>query len=69
MEPDAHIFRLRVTALRNRQSFQKREKILEHNERRKGQLNLMLFETQAKLADHEAGRSLLEDEVSLTRVA
>ena len=33
-------------------------------EKRKGQLNLLLFETKGKLADHKAGKVLLEDEVS-----
>ena len=41
-----------------------RETIIEQNEKRKGQLNLMLFETRGKIADHNAGRSILDDEVS-----
>jgi len=44
--------------------FTQRESILEQNEKRKGQLNLMLFEAKGTLADHNAGRTLLEDEVS-----
>ena len=45
-------------------SLRQREKILEQNEKRKTQLNLMLVEARGKLADHNAGRNLLEDEVS-----
>jgi hypothetical protein len=39
-----------------------REKIIEQNEKRKGQLNLMLFETRGKIADHNTGRSVLDEE-------
>lgn len=44
--------------------FLQREKIIEQNEKRKGQLNLMLFETRGKIADHNTGRSVLDEEVS-----
>lgn len=44
-----------------------RETVIAQNEKRKGQLNLMLFETRGKLADHDAGVSQLDDEVSLRR--
>lgn len=39
-----------------------RESVLESMEKRKGQLELLLFETRAKLADHNMGKALLEDE-------
>jgi hypothetical protein len=40
--------------------FLQQEKIIEQNEKRKGQLNLMLlFETRGKIADHNAGQSIL----------
>ena len=39
-----------------------RESVLESMEKRKGQLEKLLIETRAKLADHKKGKALLEDE-------
>ena len=39
-----------------------RESVLESMEKRKGQLEKLLIETRAKLADHNMGKALLEDE-------
>ena len=39
-----------------------REHVVEHYERRREQLRKLVAETKEKVADHEEGRSLLEDE-------